>query len=295
MPKILCVGALAMDTIFRLDRLPDAPGKVIPLDAVEVAEGMAAAQATTITRLGGQAALWASIGDDPIGARLVSQISGEGVDCGEIRTVPGAPSGFASILMEAGGNTIIVPRYDPALTSTPEIVPALDGFDAVMVDVRWPAAAQLALTAARDAGIFGILDADMAPRDLLEHLVPLASHIVASEGAAKLLTGTDSPKAAAAALGDSQQAFVAVTAGAEGCWWLDAGQVRHTPAPQVAAIDTLAAGDVFHGAFALGLTEGWSMAEIIRFSSAAAALKCTRFGGRLGAPTRAEVSAFLEA
>ena len=35
MRPILCVGALTMDTIFRLDRLPDGPGKVIPLDAVE--------------------------------------------------------------------------------------------------------------------------------------------------------------------------------------------------------------------------------------------------------------------
>ena len=136
--------------------------------------------------------------------------------------------------------------------------------------------------------------ADMAPRDLLEDLVPLASHVVASESAAQLLTGAESPKAAAAALGDSQQAFVAVTAGAEGCWWLDEGQVRHTPAPRIDAVDTLAAGDVFHGAFALGLTEGWAMAEIIRFASAAAALKCTQFGGRLGAPRREAVLAFLE-
>lgn len=294
MPGILCVGALAMDTIFRLDHLPTAPGKIIPRDAVEVAEGMAAAQATTIARLGGEAALWASIGDDAIGERLVSQIAGEGVDCSLIRRIAGAPSGFASILMEASGNTIIVPRYDPALTSTPDTVPSLAGFDAVMVDVRWPAAARLALIAAREAGIFGILDADMAPRDLLEDLVPLASHVVASESAAQLLTGAESPKAAAAALGDSQQAFVAVTAGAEGCWWLDEGQVRHTPAPRIDAVDTLAAGDVFHGAFALGLTEGWAMAEIIRFASAAAALKCTQFGGRLGAPSRDAVLAFLE-
>ena len=57
--------------------------------------------------------------------------------------------------------------------------------------------------------------------------------------------------------------------------------------------DTLAAGDVFHAGFAVGLTEGWPMERTIAFASAAAAIKCTRFGGRLGAPTRAEVEAFL--
>jgi len=65
------------------------------------------------------------------------------------------------------------------------------------------------------------------------------------------------------------------------------------PALHVAAIDTLAAGDVFHGAFALGLAEGWPIEHNLRFAAAAAAIKCTRFGGRLGSPNRAEVEAAL--
>lgn len=293
MPKILCVGALTMDTIFRLEALPAGPGKVIPLDAVEVAEGMAAAQAATIARLGGAAALWASAGDDAIGDRLVSQISAEGVDCSRVRRVTGGRSGFSSILMDRGGSTIIVPRYDPSLMEAPLAVPDLAGFDVVMVDVRWPGAARLALAAARAAGIPGILDADMAALDILQSLMPLASHVVASEGAGRVLTGATDPQAAAEALKSRYPGFVAVTAGANGCWWSEAGTIRHTPAPLVEAIDTLAAGDVFHAAFALLLAEGKPMAEIMRFASAAAAIKCTRFGGRLGAPDRAEVEAFL--
>ena len=83
--------------------------------------------------------------------------------------------------------------------------------------------------------------------------------------------------------------FVAVTAGAYGTYWAGG----HRPAFEVEAVDTLAAGDVFHGAFAFGLAEGWQIPAAIRFAAAAAAIKCTRFGGRLGAPTRAEVEAFL--
>jgi sugar/nucleoside kinase (ribokinase family) len=62
----------------------------------------------------------------------------------------------------------------------------------------------------------------------------------------------------------------------------------------VQAIDTLGAGDVFHGAFTLALTQESSVVEVLRFASAAAALKCTRFGGGAGAPTREEVEAFLK-
>ncbi|MBN9315141.1 MAG: sugar kinase [Devosia sp.] len=293
--RILCVGALTMDTIFRLERLPEAPGKIIPLDAVEVAEGMASAQAASIVRLGGAAALWASAGDDGIGDRLVAQISEAGVDTAHVRRVAGARSGFSSILMDQTGSTIIVPRYDPTITAAPDGPPDLQGIDAVMTDVRWPAAARLALAAARAAGIPGILDADMAPRDVLDALVPEASHIVASESAAKLLTGAEAPEGAAWRLFDEHGVFVAVTAGAHGCWWTEGAAIRHTAAPKIDAIDTLAAGDVFHAGFAVGLTEGWPMGRTIAFASAAAAIKCTRFGGRLGAPTRNEVEAFMAA
>ena len=293
MPNILCVGALTMDTIFRLEHLPEAPGKVIPLDAVEVAEGMAAAQAATIARLGGRAALWASAGDDATGDRLVRQITDAGVDCLRVRRIAGGRSGFSSILMDRGGSTIIVPRYDPSLMAAPDTAPDLTGFDAVLVDVRWPGAAALAPQAARVAGIPGILDADMAALEVLETLAPLASHVVASEGAGKLLSGAGDAETAATRLAATHPGFVAVTAGAEGCWWSDGAQIRHTPAPRVEAIDTLAAGDVFHAAFALLLAEDRPMVAIIAFASAAAAIKCSRFGGRLGAPTRAEVEAFL--
>lgn len=293
MGTILCVGALTMDTIFLLDQLPAGPGKVIPLDAVEVAEGMAAAQAATVARLGGKVALWASAGDDATGDRLVSQISAEGVDCSRVRRVAGGRSAFSSIFMDRTGSTMIVPRYDPAITFAPDAAPDLDGIAAVMTDVRWASAAALALEAARGRGIPAILDADMASRDVLETLLPLATHIVASESASALVTGATGPEQAARALADRYGVFVAVTAGGEGCFWTDGDIVRHTPAPRIVPVDTLAAGDVFHGAFAYGLVEGWDMARIIGFASAAAAIKCTRFGGRLGAPGRAEVEAFI--
>jgi sugar/nucleoside kinase (ribokinase family) len=50
---------------------------------------------------------------------------------------------------------------------------------------------------------------------------------------------------------------------------------------------------VFHGAFALAITENQGLLEALRFASAAAALKCTRFGGAFAAPQRAEVEELL--
>ena len=285
---VLCVGALSLDTIFRLDTLPSGSGKFLPTEAIEVAQGMATAQAATIVRLGGKARLWASCGDDATGDRIVEQLDAAGIDLSLLRRIPGARSGFSSIFMEANGERMIVPYYDPAIRSAPDGPPSMDDVAVVSVDVRWPAAAEIALRAARDRGIPGLLDVEIAPGDVLQRLMPLASHIIASEAGAHALSGM-APEAAVASISARCKAVVAVTAGERGVYWSGG----HIPAHRVDAVDTLAAGDIFHGAFAFGLAEGWAIEQNLRFASAAAALKCTRFGGRLGAPTRAEVEALL--
>lgn len=295
---ILCVGALTHDTIFQMAELPPGPGKFLPLAATDHAAGMSSSAATAIARLGGAVALWASVGDDATGQRLVDEIAGEGVDCTNVRVVEGARSAFSTILVDQQGERIIVPRYDQSLLSEPSVIPDISGYSAVLVDVRWQNAAAVALTEARKAGIPAILDADVASMDVLDRLLPLASHIVASEPAAYSVTGQDNPADAVLALAKRHEtAFVAVTAGAEGVFWFDrsTGATMHAPAPKVIARDTLAAGDVFHGAFVLGLVEGMPMSDIMAFAATAAAIKCEVFGGRLGAPTRQQVETRMAA
>lgn len=292
---VLCVGALSLDTIFRLDMMPPGAGKFIPTDAVEVAQGMATAQAAAIVRLGGVARLWASCGDDTTGERIIESLSEAGIDLSVLRRVPNARSGFSSILMDPHGEKIIVPRYDPAIRSAPDRLPPMDDVSVVSTDVRWPDAAALALTAARDRRIPGLLDLEQAEPEVMQRLAPLASHIVASEHGISAITGVPDPANAVIALAATHPGFIAATVGERGCFWFDRtqGKARHVAARAVRAIDTLAAGDVFHGAFALLLSEGAEPEAALRFASIAASIKCTRFGGRLGAPTRAEVEALL--
>lgn len=296
--KLLSVGALTLDMILRVETLPAHQGKFIASDGIQIASGMAASAACAARRLSSDVSLWASVGDDSVGDQLLAGIEAEGVDCAFVRRVRGARSALASILVDAHGERVIVPFYDRLAQADPEALPVADlsAFDAVLVDVRWPGAAALALKAARAAGRPAILDADTAPLEVLELLLPLATHIVASESAAGIVLGqTLDPDQACADLASRTEAFVAVTGGAAGSWWHDrsAHCVRHVAAPRIKAVDTLAAGDVFHGAFAVGLAEAMPIEHALRFASAAAALKCLRFGGRLGAPDRAETLAMV--
>ncbi len=90
------------------------------------------------------------------------------------------------------------------------------------------------------------------------------------------------------------KAFLAVSDGPNPVRYIADGALRTLPVFRVEAIDTLAAGDVFHAGFALALAEGRDEVAALRFGAAAAGLKCTRFGGSMGAPARAEVEALLK-
>lgn len=294
---ILSVGALTCDLMFSVATLPDRPGKFLANGGSMVAAGMATSAAIAVARLGRPVALWASAGDDGLGDFLVTSLGREGIDASHVRRVPSTMSATASILVAPDGERVVVPYYAAGLTTVPENVPPIAGgaFAAVLADVRWPAAAALALDAARMAGVPGILDLDVGPAVVLADLAPRASCIAASLAGASILTGMNQAGAAAFELHRRFGSTVVVTDGDAGLAYIapGSGEVRYLPAYRVEAVDTNAAGDVFHGAFAVALADGAPLEAALRFASAAAAIKCTRSGGPRGAPDRAEVERFL--
>jgi sugar/nucleoside kinase (ribokinase family) len=169
---------------------------------------------------------------------------------------------------------------------------AVEGLDAVLLDNRYATFCLPIGEAAKARGIPRVLDFDqMAPLD--DAMLALSTHVIASAEALRSSTGQSELDAALLALGRHYRGFLAVTNGPDGVYWLEHGEVLHMDAFEVAAIDTLGAGDTFHGAFTLRLVESGDVVGAMRFASAAAAIKCTRFGGLMGAATRAEVEAFL--
>ncbi|AYG68701.1 MULTISPECIES: sugar kinase [unclassified Rhizobium] len=294
-PKhILCVGAAVLDTLFRVRTLPQGQGKVLPYDMLQIAEGMASSAAYAIVRLGGKACLWGAVGRDETGERIIRDLKDDGIHVDGMLRVDGARSAVSAILVDDDGERLIVPFYDSKLHHTVKEFTAADmaSFGAVLVDVRWPALALQVLKTARTMGKPAILDGDVAPDGIIEQLAPEATHIIFSEPAAERLTGTGDVSEMAQRLKQRfDHAFICVTAGGAGSYWFneEIGKVQHCPTMSINAVDTLAAGDIFHGAFALAIAEGMAAEDAIRFSSIAAALKCEVFGGRSGAPTRADV------
>jgi sugar/nucleoside kinase (ribokinase family) len=105
-------------------------------------------------------------------------------------------------------------------------------------------------------------------------------------------TGESDPERAAAKLrAEYHPEALVVTRGARGAVAYAGGEVLHQPAYPVApVVDTTGAGDVFHGAFAYGLTLGYDLATNLEFSALVAALKCRALGGRAGIPRKEEMA-----
>jgi len=137
-----------------------------------------------------------------------------------------------------------------------------------------------------------VLDADR-PTQICDELFRIATHVVFSSECLCATTGRDDLAAGLAAVAATTSAFLAVTHGPNDVLWREGGAMRKSPVFAVDAVDTLGAGDVFHGAFTLALAQGHTLAAAIRFAAAAAGLKCTRLGGSRGAPRRGEVEALL--
>ncbi|MDP3024352.1 MAG: PfkB family carbohydrate kinase, partial [candidate division Zixibacteria bacterium] len=87
---------------------------------------------------------------------------------------------------------------------------------------------------------------------------------------------------------------VVITLSEKGCLWTDSRRVNYLPGFEIEVVDTTGAGDVFHGAFILGLLKKWKMEKIIELASACAALKCRKLGGREGIPSLKEIQDFLK-
>jgi sulfofructose kinase len=295
--KVLCVGVAVLDNIFAVAEMPREPTKVFARNFRQIGGGPAANAAVTIAKLKGMATLWARVGDDPIGIRLIDELKGCGVSVDTVRRIPGRATGVSAVLVDGEGDRFIVAFADRALDSDASWLPLHDltQFDVVLCDVRWPTAAKRVLQAAAAYGVRTVLDADLTDDDAVENLIGLASHVIFSKLALAKLTGTNDPETGLRLASEQSNGIVSVTLGAQGYMWLEHGKIYHTAAAEVDVVDTLAAGDVFHGAFALALAEDSSIQQAARFATATAGLKCTRWGGRATIPTRDEVAEFLSA
>jgi sulfofructose kinase len=317
-PVVICVGQAVMDHRFSVAETPSRAQKYLASHYQALPGGMATGAAITAARLGARAYLVSRVGDDAAATSLLSILEQEHIDTHFTERVSGCRTAVSAITIDPNGERQVVHATTDAFDRGRPINTAeLPVADAVLVDPRWPKASLAALTWARQHGIPSVLDADIAPPDVLRELLPHVDWAVfSSHGLSHLFpTASQVQKLRqATALGPR---VVAVTCGEDGVQWLTQdNRVEHLAAIDNPVTDTTGAGDVFHGALAFALatlqyanrfagTASSSASttalrstantkSLLAFANQIAAYKVAAGNGILGAPRASDVTQALQ-
>jgi sulfofructose kinase len=296
-PRILCIGIPVRDLTFRTPKVPGRGSKENASHFEEICGGNSLNAAIGIVRLGGRASICGPMGDsrETASRYIFDQLAHEGIDAKHLVHMRGLVTPLSAIMIDPTGERTIITFRDPELwkVKLPSAEVLLEDCAAVLTESRCAEFCTDLCAEAVRRGIPVIVDVDRA-MSLREGLLTASTHLVFSSEPLQETAGESDEGEALKKIAKLTPSFLAGTRGPRGTIWLDAhGELRETPAFPVHTVDTLGAGDIFHGAFALGITEGQELKEALRFASAAAALKCTRFGGAFAAPQRLEVEELL--
>jgi len=296
--KIFVLGSTNTDMVIANRKLP-APGETISGGKFMMNPGgKGANQAVAVARLSakrGACVFVAKVGDDLFGRDAAARFRAEGIDA-RLVVDRKNPSGTALILVDGKGQNVI----SVALGANGALTPAdvkprlkdLKGAAALLMQLETPIPTVLAAAkAAKAAGVMVVLNPAPAAK-LPKELYPLIDWITPNETEAELLTGVKvkdakSAQLAVDALKRNGVKNVAITMGAKGVY---CGNCRRLyPAKKVKAVDCVAAGDTFNGAFVVALAEGKSCRDAIAFAQKASAISVTRPGAQSSVPRRREV------
>jgi sugar/nucleoside kinase (ribokinase family) len=278
-----------------VDKYPRPGGKIDAVNLTIQGGGPVPTAMVTMARLGMRPAIVAVVGDDIFGEFIVSELKKERVETSYIIKKRGHTTAIASGWIEKGtGRRTIV--LDLKIDIRPGDINSknLPGVKAVHLDGRYLPACIKVARWAKSKGIPVVFDIGSMRNDVTD-ILPMVDHLVCAENYALPYTGTKRPEKAIERLREICSGTIVVTSGTKGSIGFS-GETEfvYQKAYRVKTADTTGAGDVYHGAYIVGLLMRRDLRIRMELASAAAAIKCTRPGGRAGIPTLGQVRAFLK-
>ncbi len=290
-PRLISLGSILVDEIFRIPHLPPRSGDVIASENYRLVGG-GLNILVSARRLGLLSAYAGALGSGPNSEAIQSALREEDI---AVLTSPrgNKDSGVSLTLLEPDGTRTFVTypgaEAEPALTDlarvslTPDDFIYISGYD-LGYPIAGPVLERFMDEYIRDQRIIfdpGPLIADI-PGSLLEKILGKAEVTSCNSDEYQYLVTTGQ-------LAHVQKSLV-VRDGSNGVDVVTQGSSRHISAPIVTAVDSTGAGDTHVGAMIAELAEGADLRAAVYFANICAAISVTRYGPAVG-PTRAEVSA----
>lgn len=301
MTKILVIGSLNADLVVRAKRFP-SPGETIQGEnLVTIPGGKGANQAVAAARLGAQVAIIGRVGADAFGLTLIDNLVQNKVDTSHVIRDDSTSTGTAVIIVDdQGQNSIILSPGANAKVSSPDIRPEFfSGSSLLLLQFEIPIETVIhSANIAKEKGLVVLLNPAPAQR-LPDELLKTADYILPNETELGLLTGKPvsdlaSVEVAGLSLIDRGAKNVIVTLGDKGALIVNKDGVNLIPAYKVKVVDTTAAGDAFIGGLAVGLLNGKSLEDAVKYACACGALAVTQFGAQPSLPFAEDVNKILK-
>ena len=278
------VGLITLDCIYQTRKSLQPNEKQVAEAMLLAAGGPATNAAIAFQALGGQARLVGALGQHPLTTVIRDDLARQGVELVDLTPTATEPPPFSSIVVnvETGDRAVISRNAaDRPTPNAPFPDSLLDQADCLLIDGHQIALGCHLAQLARSQQLPVVSDAG-SWKTGFEQLLPLATTVIASANFCPPGTGTE--VAAIAYLRSLNVPQIAVTRGGEALLYQTespAGSQSGTvPVPVIQPVDTLGAGDIFHGAFCYYATQTADFVTALHQSAAVATLACQSWGTR---------------
>jgi len=291
---VVGVGLNATDTVVQIGEFPSSGAKIEYTDERVMPGGQVATTVVACQAWGSSTRYIGKLGDDEA-ARLHEDAFAEaGVDAKLIK-VPDAPSPRSLILVDRHGERTVLCRRDERVILQPNELQRewVTTARILHVDGHDTAAATLAATWAREAGIPVVADLDETYPGVEDLIRKIDYLIVSRDFPLRLVRDADLKRALKSMQLRYGCSLTAATLGPGGVLAWDGKAFHYRPAYNVNVVDTTGAGDIFHAGFIHGLLQDWTLDRRLDFACAAAAINCMADGARGGIRPIEEIEALM--
>ncbi len=293
-PEVLVIGRNCLDYICVVEKFPEEDTKTALCSRMVEGGGQGGTSSCCIARLGGKVVLVGKLGDDEEGNFCIERLQAFEVNTDYITRVKGGktPVAYLFVTRSSGKRTII---YEPnrllKITVDSYLTELASRAGSILLD---PDVTYLGCELRRiiKNNVNIIYDCERW-REGIEEMMALADFFIPSSdflNSRELNLKSTSLSERIVEFGQRVHGTLIVTHGEDGAYYLSDKTLFHVAPPKVTAVDTIGAGDNFHGAFALARSRGYNLRAAVTFSVAAASLSCREYGGRKGLPTMAEAT-----
>lgn len=275
----LFVGLATIDLVYDVEEFPAANTKIEAKSQQVYVGGPATNAAIVFTHLGGEAALAAAVGRHALAGVVRAELDRYGVRLVDLHPeFEGVPA-ISAVAVDSKGRRMVVSANAARIgASVAEPNAELCAWARVVeVDGHQMQACQRWASAARANGAHVVMDGGSWKRGTDELLRHVDTAICSADFRPPECASDAETIAYLAARGVRQ---IAITHGDGPVRWARGAESGEVETPRVEAVDTMGAGDIFHGVFCAALARSGAFVESLEEAARVASYSCRFHGTR---------------